>query len=129
LGNYPLAIEFHQQDLAIAREIGNRWGEAMALGNWGATLIKLKQYSEAQQRLQTSLEIFQSLGDRANESEVLQRLAELHYKTGEIEQAREFCDRQGAIASELGIPLVKECEELQEKLRSLTGDGSLAIAY
>jgi hypothetical protein len=64
--------------------------------------------------LQVSLEIFREIGDRANESEALLRLAELHQKTGSIDLARQECDR--ALAIELGIPLVKECETLKQQL-------------
>lgn len=116
LGNYTEAIEFHQQYLAIAREIGDRQGEGIALVNWGHTLIKLEQYSEALMHLQVSLEIFIEIGDRENESFALLRLAELHQKTGAIELARQECDRALAIATELGIPLVKECQELKSQL-------------
>jgi hypothetical protein len=66
--------------------------------------------------LQVSLEIFREIGDRANESEALLRLAELHQKTGSIDLARQVCDRALALAIELGIPLVKECETLKQQL-------------
>jgi hypothetical protein len=54
--------------------------------------------------------------DRANEAEALLRLAELHQKLGEIGLAQELCDRALAISTELGIPLIKDCEELKQKL-------------
>ncbi|PSB24033.1 tetratricopeptide repeat-containing serine protease family protein [Stenomitos frigidus] len=116
LGNYPQAIEYHQQNLSIAREIGDRRSEGIVLVNWGGTLLKLERYTEAQPHLQTSLEIFKALGDRTNEAEALLRLAELHHKTGQLDLAREYCDAALAIATELGIPLVKECEELRALL-------------
>ncbi|MBD3884133.1 tetratricopeptide repeat protein [Phormidium tenue FACHB-886] len=123
LGNYTEAIEYHQQHLAIAREIGNRQGEGNALVNWGCTLIRLEQCSEALEYLQASLEIFQEIGDREGEAEALLRLAELHQKIGSIELARQECARALAIATELGIPLVKECEALKQQLEE-EGDGS-----
>lgn len=42
----------------------------------------------------------------------------LHQKTGEIELAKQYCDRALALAIELGIPLVKECEELKAQLEN-----------
>jgi tetratricopeptide (TPR) repeat protein len=116
LGNYPQAIEYHQQHLTIAREISDRLGEGNVLVNWGVTLTKLEKYPEAQQRLQTSLEIFKELGDRANEAEALLRLAELHHKTEQLNLAQEFCNQALCLASELGIPLIKECQQLQAML-------------
>ena len=35
LGEYRRAIEYHEQHLTIAREIGDRLGEGHALGNLG----------------------------------------------------------------------------------------------
>ncbi len=35
LGKYQQAINYHQQSLDIAREVGNRQGEAASLGNLG----------------------------------------------------------------------------------------------
>ncbi|UBF24465.1 tetratricopeptide repeat protein [Kovacikia minuta CCNUW1] len=118
LGDYSQAIEYYQQSLTIAREIGNSLREGTALFNWGAILLKLEQYSEAQQPLQLSLNIFKSLDDLEGEADALLRLGELHYKTGQLDQAREFCDRALALATELGVPLVKECEELQLKIEN-----------
>jgi tetratricopeptide (TPR) repeat protein len=43
LGDYPKAIEFQQQHLAIAREIGDRDGEAIGLNNLADTLEKQNQ--------------------------------------------------------------------------------------
>lgn len=73
--------------------------------------------------LQASLEIFREIGDRAKESKALLSLAELHQKTGSIELARQECDRALAIATELGISLVKECETLKQQLAEESKDG------
>ncbi|MBD2384528.1 tetratricopeptide repeat protein [Cylindrospermum sp. FACHB-282] len=116
LGNYSQAIDYLQQSLTTVREIPDRQGEAIALVNWGKTLLKLEQYPEAQQRLQTSLDIFKELGERRSEAEALLRLGELHHKTGQLDLAREFYAQAHSLASVLGIPLLKECEELQGML-------------
>ena len=47
LGQYGKAIEYHTQDLAIAKEVGDRAGEGKAYGNLGANYIKLHQHVEA----------------------------------------------------------------------------------
>ncbi|MCU0549401.1 MAG: tetratricopeptide repeat protein [Leptolyngbya sp. Prado105] len=120
LGDYGEAIEFFQQHAAIAGEVGDRRGESIGFVNWGHALVKLGQYSEALPHLQVSLKISQDIGDRDGEAEALLRLAELHQKTGLIGLARQECDRALAIATELGIPLVKECEELKELIISST---------
>jgi tetratricopeptide (TPR) repeat protein len=116
LGDYTQAIKFHQQALVNSREIGDRLGEGYDLGNLGDTQIKLGQFPQALENSQAALEIFQNLGDRSGEAEVLKNLAELHQKLGSIELARQECDRALAIAIELEIPLVKECEILKQQL-------------
>ncbi len=116
LGNYSQALEYHQQWLKIAREVGCYSGEATAQANWGTTLLKLESYSDAQQHLQTALQIFRETGFRKGEAETLLRMGELHYKKGQLDQAQKFCAQALTLASDLGIPLVKECEVLQSVL-------------
>jgi len=45
-------------------------------------------------------------------------LAELHQKLGEAEVARGYCEQALALATELGIPLVEECQQLKALLVS-----------
>jgi tetratricopeptide (TPR) repeat protein len=84
----------------------------------GATYLKLEQYSESLTYNQTSLEIFREIGGREGEAEALKNLAELHHRTGRLDQAREFCGQALELATELGIPLIKECEALQLKIEN-----------
>ena len=43
-GNYRKAIECHEKDLKIAKEIGNRDGEGAAYGNLGNACLSLGDY-------------------------------------------------------------------------------------
>jgi len=85
----------------------------------GSTLIELERYAEAQDALQTSLEICQEISARSTTAQVLLRLAELYQKLGHSNQALEYCDLALAVAVELRIPLTKECQELKAQLRTL----------
>lgn len=116
LGDVAQAIEYFQQQLTATREIGDRQGEAIAIGMWGTALVQIEQYPEAYQHLQTALVIVKNVGWRMGEAVVLLRLGELYYRTGEINQARKFCHQASTLATELGIPLVKECEAFQAML-------------
>jgi|SRR5579883_1292647 len=129
LGDYPQAIEYHQQHLTIAREIGDRQGEGTALVNWGAALLKLKQYPAAQPHLQSSLAIFKALGDRTNEAEALLRLAELYHQTGHPDRALDHGTQALTLSRELGIPLLKECEDLLATLQAETGTSTEPEAH
>jgi tetratricopeptide (TPR) repeat protein len=102
----------------IARLIGDRAGEGRTLCNWGITLFKIERYSEALEYSQTALEIVSEIGDRSVEANTFYLLAKLHQKLGHRDLAVEYCNQALAIATELGIPLAKECQELKEKLLS-----------
>ena len=125
LGDYSKAIEHYQRRLDIAWE--------------------LQQYSEALEYLDLALEIFSEIKDIPGQEWTLiskgvvyrelgeytkaiecnqQHLAivdlnqaKLYCKLGDRTLALEYCDRALSIATELGIPLAKECQELKEKLR------------
>jgi tetratricopeptide (TPR) repeat protein len=116
LVQHEKAIEYHLQSLTIAREIGDLHGEGAALVNLGRTQFKLGQYSESLTYSQLALEVFRETNVKAGESEVLKNLAELHQAQGELEKARQYCQQALALAIELGIPLVAECQTLMESL-------------
>ncbi len=97
-------------------EIGDLYGEGTTLANMGINLIKLKQYSEALEYLQAALEIFRNIGNGFAEAHALMSLPKLHQELGCPKLAQECCDLALVIATELGLPLVKECQELKEKL-------------
>ncbi|WP_339374984.1 tetratricopeptide repeat protein [Scytonema sp. HK-05] len=71
MGDYDQAFAFHQQYLAIAQEIGDRFGEAAAMANLGETLIKLEQYLQAQEYLEVPVDICRKIGARFNEGQAL----------------------------------------------------------
>jgi tetratricopeptide (TPR) repeat protein len=56
LGQYEKAIAYHQQHHDSSEEIGYRQGMAISLHNIGEALLKLENYSEAETKIQASLE-------------------------------------------------------------------------
>ena len=68
LGEYQKAIEFHQQSLAIKREIGDRGGEAKSYGNLGVVYYLLGKYQKAIEFHQQSLAITREIGDRGGQA-------------------------------------------------------------
>jgi len=104
--------------LNIAWKIGNSIYEAIALANIGEARIKLQQYSEALESLQTALKILREVSFPYAEASLLKTLAELHQELGDLDLALDYCNQALAIATELGIPLAQECQELKEKLLS-----------
>ena len=63
LGEPRRAIEFFEQRLAVARELGDRRGEGNALWNMSLALDKLGQRAGAIARAEAALKILQKIED------------------------------------------------------------------
>ncbi len=63
LGQMGRAIELYEQRLAIAREIGDRRGEGIVLGNLGIAYAALGQTERAVSLLERALQIGQEIQD------------------------------------------------------------------
>jgi len=123
--NYLKVIECAQKASEVQARMKNYgkqgiedWYQGIKLANLGNALGKLQQYPEAFEVLQKSLKISKNIGDREGESHTLRILAELHQDLGECDVARQYCQQALALATELGIPLVAECEALQLKIEN-----------
>lgn len=57
------AIDYHEQALAIAREIGDRRGEWNHLANLGVAYEKLGQMEKARNHRQAAFEIYEEIMD------------------------------------------------------------------
>ena len=62
MGQYLQAIEFHQQALNVAREIGNRNGEGNAWFNLGLSLENINRESDALSAYRNARELYQAMG-------------------------------------------------------------------
>ena len=67
LGQTARAIEYYEQALAIAREIGDRRGEGTDLGNLGNCYADLGQTARAIEYYEQALAIAREIGDRRGE--------------------------------------------------------------
>ena len=102
LGQYQTAINFHEQSLAIAREIGNRQGAGNALGNLGNAYYSLGQYQTAINFHEQSLAIAREIGDRQGEGATLGNLGIAYDSLGQYQTAINFHEQYLAIAREIG---------------------------
>ncbi|MBP0035645.1 MAG: CHAT domain-containing protein, partial [Roseofilum sp. Belize BBD 4] len=87
LGQYQRAIDFHEQYLTIAREIGYRRGEAISLGSLGNAYDSLGQYQRAIDFHEQSLTIKREIGDRQAEAISLNNLGSTLQKTEQYPEA------------------------------------------
>jgi len=102
LGEYQRAIEFYGQIIAIFRELGDRQGEANALGNLGNVYRSLGEYQRAIEFHQQSLSLKRELGDRQGEADTLGNLGLVYTSLGEYQRAIEFHQQSLALTRELG---------------------------
>uniref|UniRef100_UPI001C12AD5C tetratricopeptide repeat protein n=1 Tax=Microcystis aeruginosa TaxID=1126 RepID=UPI001C12AD5C len=102
LGEYQKAIEFHQQSLAIKREIRDRGGEANSYGNLGIVYYSLGEYQKAIEFYQQSLAILREIRDRGGEANSYGNLGIVYYSLGEYQKAIEFYQQSLAITREIG---------------------------
>ena len=68
LGNYPEALRYYEESLALKRDLGDRAGEAITLGNIGIVYGLLGNYPEALRYHEESLALSRDLGNRAGEA-------------------------------------------------------------
>jgi tetratricopeptide (TPR) repeat protein len=122
LGHHEKAITYHQQHHDISKEIGFRQGVALSLHNMGESLIKLENYSEAEIKIQESLVISQEINFKPLTAHSFKALAEIAHQTNQPQLALNHCQTALTLSQELGIPLVKDCEELLAKIQDDLGE-------
>ena len=66
LENYSKSLEYHKQDLTLARTLGDRLGEAKACGNIGSALKALGQFDESVACCRMQLDIAREISDKVS---------------------------------------------------------------
>ncbi|MGJ3251920.1 MAG: CHAT domain-containing protein [Elainellaceae cyanobacterium] len=110
IGNYQQAIDFFEQRLAIAREIGDRAGEGRAIGNLGAAYLEIGNYQRAIDFSEQHLAIAREIGDspeerlrqRAEEGGAIGNLGAAYLGIGNYQQAIDYSEQSLIIAREIG---------------------------
>ena len=94
--------DFHEQHLAIAREIGDRRDEGNALGNLGLAWDDLDEPRKAIEYYEQNLAIAREIGDRRGEGNALGNLGIAWADLGETRKAIEYYEQDLAITREIG---------------------------
>jgi tetratricopeptide (TPR) repeat protein len=102
LGETGRAIEYGEQALEIAREIGNRWDEGAAIGNLGIAYNVLGDTRRAIEYYEQGLEIAREIGDRRGEGIRLGNLGIAYHDLGETSRAIEYYEQALVIDREIG---------------------------
>ena len=77
-GDYAKTIEHHTQDLAIAKEVGDRAGEGITYGNIGCVYHEQGDFANAIEYLAQDLAIAKEVGNRAGEGTANGNLGTCH---------------------------------------------------
>ncbi|WP_204153574.1 tetratricopeptide repeat protein [Leptolyngbya sp. CCY15150] len=102
LGQYDQSIDFYEQALEIAREMGDRSSEGSALSGLGNSHAALGQYQQAIDFYEQALEIAREIGSRDGEGSVLDSLGNVYQSLGQYQQAIDFYEQALEIAHEIG---------------------------
>ena len=81
-------------------------------------MVKLEQYSEATTKIQEAQQSFEAIGFQKGVAHSLQALAEIAHQTDNLDLALTHCQEALNLSQKLGIPLVKDCEELLAKIQT-----------
>jgi tetratricopeptide (TPR) repeat protein len=95
------AIKYHEQSLAISREIGDRCGEGNALRNLGLAYAALGDAKKAIEYHEQALAISRENGDRRGEENALGNLGNAYAALGNAKKAIEYYEQSLVIAREI----------------------------
>lgn len=150
LGDYVKAMQYHKEDLTLARKMGDKLGEAKSSGNLGNTLKVMGKFDEAMICCKRHLEISREIGDKLSEGRALYNLGNVyhakgkqagrvgHQDPGEFSEDVRQCLEQAVRYYEENLELMKELEDSAAQGRAcgnlgntfyLLGDFQQAIYY
>jgi tetratricopeptide (TPR) repeat protein len=96
------AIQYYEQGLPIAREIGDRGDEGSHLANLGSACYCLGQVERAVEHYEQALAICREIGDRRGEENLLGSLGLAYAAMGQVERAIEHHEQALAICRQIG---------------------------
>ena len=102
LGDFKRAIDYHERDLKIAKEVGNIAGEGETYGNLGNCYHGLGDFHRAIDYFECHLKLAKEVGDRASEGKAYGSLGSAYDSLGDSVRAIEFHERCRQIATETG---------------------------
>ena len=102
MGDLKQAIEYYNQSLSIAKQLGQRHEEGNAYGNLGSTFQSLGDFKKAIEHNNQHLSIAKELGDKAGQGEAYGNLGNAFDSLGDSKQAIEYHKKSLSVAKELG---------------------------
>lgn len=103
IGQYDEALNYYNQALVIAREVGDRVGEGTSLACIGFVYEAKGQHDQALEYFNQALVITREIGDRAGEGNNLAYIGKVYQAKGQYDQALEYYNQALVIARELKL--------------------------
>jgi predicted ATPase/class 3 adenylate cyclase len=104
-GDPVRASEIAQEALVVGRRLDKPVFTAMSLGNLGLALVSQGRHTEARERVEESLSLFQSLGYRDGIGSSLSVLGAVAAAEGDAEHAARLLSKAEALLEEIGSRL------------------------
>ncbi|HYP41350.1 MAG TPA: tetratricopeptide repeat protein [Chloroflexia bacterium] len=101
-GDYGPAIRFHEESLALAREIGRKGGISASLNNLGLIARGQGDYLQAAKFYEESLALRREMDDKWSISICLNNLGVIAFELGDHERARTMQEESLALRREFG---------------------------
>jgi tetratricopeptide (TPR) repeat protein len=101
-GDYPAALAFNEESLALHRELGHRPSVAYALFNLANIAAEQGNFERARELFAEGIEMARSMGDQRGAAIALISLADVVSRQGDDEQAAPLFDESVATLRELG---------------------------
>jgi tetratricopeptide (TPR) repeat protein/DNA-binding XRE family transcriptional regulator len=109
MGQPELSARYSQKSIALNEMLRDQYATAAAENNLALALMNMSNYASAEEHLDRSTEIFESLGRERGRGELLLSYTELHLLRGRLEAA----EKSGAEALELSSRLHEKATEAQ----------------
>jgi tetratricopeptide (TPR) repeat protein len=123
IGEHDESIYSYKSAIALFRGVGDRAGEANAIGNLGNTYADLGQAQDAKQHLRAALEIWRQLGDRTSEALTLNNLAAISLDGRDREAARGHWEAAVAVLEDCGD--IRWLQRVRANLAALPEDDGM----
>jgi predicted ATPase/class 3 adenylate cyclase len=101
-GDYQQAMKFHEESLALYRELKDKDGIATSIGNMGIVAYEQGDYERARKLCEERLVYKREIGDKGSIASSLSDLGNMAYDQGDYEQARKFHEESLALRQEIG---------------------------
>ena len=102
LGDFKIAIDYHECHLKIAKELGDKMGEGVAYSHLGIAHLCLGDFKTAVYFHERHLKIAKELGDRSQEGNAYGNLGNAHRRLCDFKTAIDYHERHLKISKKLG---------------------------